>query len=292
MQARIVAFTVSLIFALPALAEPLSLRPRRAPGDSYELSLRATTSTETSLAPAAGKAFHENVQLDYRATVVVLEVDDAGQPLRERHYDAQLSYMRPEASRALFEKATYQVRRENGEIHVTVRGERLDPRYEAVVAKVLASQFEYSEGPALFDPGRPVEVGDSWELDAKRARLFLRQRGIDATHLAGSPTARLERRGEDASGERVIRFDIPIERFALAELPENARTSDSRARYGGEIRLSANGAPVGFSSNLEMSVQGVVPAPRVAHSVPWSFQRSQLSDQQSLPVESVLVSGL
>ena len=287
------AFTV-VALALPALAEEIVLKPRFEPGDSYQLSLRATTSTETSLSSGAEKAFHENVQLEYKTTVEVLEVDAAGQSVRERHHDVELTFMRPEESGSLFRKAIYQVRRSNGEIRIFVRGERVEPRVEKLIAGILGSQFEYTLGPALFDPGRPVEVGESWELDPSLTRRFLREQGLRGVELAEPATATLKLEGDGRTRERVIHFSIPIDRFELSELPENARTAGSRARYAGEIRLSRDpaGSPVTFSSNLDMSLQGVVPAPRVASSVPWSFQRSQISDQQTRRVESTLVSGL
>lgn len=288
-----VAFAL-VAFSLPALADEIVLKPRYKAGDSYRLSLRATTSTETSLSSGAEKAFHENVQLEYKTTVVVLEVDAVGQPLRERHHDVELTFMRPDESGSMFEKATYQVRRSDGEIQVFVRGKRLDPRFENLIAGILRSQFEYTLGPALFDPGRPVAVGETWELDPGLAKRFLRERGVQVVELAEPATATLTRQGQDKTSELVIHYSIPIERFEISELPQNARTAESEARYAGEIRLSREkgGAPVAFSSNLDLSMQGVVPAPRVASSVPWSFQRSQISDQQTQRVESTFVSGL
>jgi len=288
-----VAFTV-VALALPALADEIVLKPRFEPGDSYQLSLRATTSTETSLTGGAEKAFHENVQLEYETTVEVLEVDAAGQPVRERHHDVELTYMRPQESGSLFRKAIFQVRRANGEIRIFVRGERVEPRIEKLIAGVLSNQFEHTLGPALFAPGRPVEVGESWVLDPSLARRFLRERGLHGVELSEPATATLEQRGDGTASERVVHFSIPIARFELSGLPENARTAGSQARYAGEIRLSRDpgGSPVAFSSNLDMSVQGVVPAPRVASSVPWSFQRLQISEQQTQRVESTFVSGL
>jgi hypothetical protein len=292
----VVASSCFAVFAAPAFAEQLVLKPRYAVGDSYRLALRNTISTETSLSSGAEKAFHENVQVEYTTKVVVLEVDAAGQPLRERHHNAQLTFMRPNESGSLLERATFQVRREDGETRLFVKGKRLDARYEKLITDILDHQFQYTLGPALFDPGRAVEVGESWELDPKLTRKFLAERGLHVVALDGAATARLERRGEAASSELVIHYSIPIEQIEVPELPENARVADSQARFAGEIHLGpeAGGAPLAFSSNLDLSMQGVVPAPRVAFAtpVPWSFQRSQISDQQTQRIESTFVSGL
>ena len=100
--------------SLPALADPaeqISLRPRYHAGGAYVLSLSALKNAELVARGERGKAFREDVHLRYEANVLVLETDEAGIPVRERHQDVVLSYVRPDSSGSLFDQASFEVRR-------------------------------------------------------------------------------------------------------------------------------------------------------------------------------------
>jgi hypothetical protein len=221
---------------------------------------------------------------------VVLEADAEGRPVRERHEGARLVSERADDSRSLFQEgASLEVRRgPGGDVRVFSAGERVDRRVEAVVAEVLESQFEHTLAPSLFSPGRPVETGDSWELDRSLARRFLRQRGIRVVELGDSPTATLERRGAGDDGELVIRFVIPIAWFELGSMPVNTRATRSDARFEGTIRLSSDPhrRPAVYSANLAMAMDGVVTAPGLAKAIPWTLESSKRSDQRTLRMAS------
>ena len=83
--------------SLTALADPaeqISLRPRYHAGDAYVLSLSALKNAELVARGEKQKSFREDVHLRYEANVLVLETDAAGIPVRERHQDVVLSFVR------------------------------------------------------------------------------------------------------------------------------------------------------------------------------------------------------
>lgn len=274
-----------------AAAEELELRPGYAPGDAYALSLRATTETEALSRGGERDSFREKVQLDYRATVVVLEVDEEGRPTRERHGGVELTFERPGETGSLFGEGTrYEVERlPRGKIRLFVDGARAEAKVERIVGDLLGSQFEHTLGPKLFDPGRPVEVGESWSPSPAVARRFLRDQGIRVVQLGDPPTATL-REVREADGTRHLAIDtrIPIAWLEPSRLPENGKLSDSEATFEGQIRLPAGpGAPSrAYGSKLELRMQGVVAPPGANAKVPWTLESSTVSNQQTRVVDA------
>lgn len=265
-------------------AEEIQLRSRHRVGDSYALSLR--TSTQSALRAQSRKLQAEDVQLTYTATVEVLETDAAGRPVRERHAGAQLRYERPDGAGALFHQdAVFDVRRSaDGDVQLFAKDGRVDRKIEKLVGDVLATQFEYTLAPALLEPGRPVEIGETWELDPKIARRLLRAHDVRIVDFAGPATATLARGdGDDDANARVIRYRIAIARWEPGALPDNARTAESDAQVEGEIRLSADpdAAPLEHRSKLVSSLHGVVTASGVAAPVPWSLENASASEQST-----------
>jgi hypothetical protein len=277
--------SLSLLFALsvPAQAEEVRLQRRHHVGDSYALSLRTTT--QSALRAQSRKLQAEDVQLTYTATVEVLETDAAGRPVRERHGAAQLRFERPGESGALLrDGAVFDVRRtEAGDVQIFAKDGRVERKIEKLVGDVLATQFEYTLAPALLEPGRPVEIGETWELDRKVARRLLRAHDVRIVDFAGPATATLAHADDDDANARVIRYRIPIARWEPGTLPDNARTAESDAQVEGEIRLSADpdAAPLKHRSKLVSSLHGVLTASGVAAPVPWSLESASASEQST-----------
>lgn len=273
----------ALAIAAPANAEELRLQSRCEVGDSYALSLRTTTKSELRAKARTSKA--EDVQLTYTATVEVLETDAAGLPTRERHVGAQLRFERPGASGVLFQEgARFEVRRDAaGDVHLFTNDARVERKVERLVAQVLAARFEYSAVPALLDPGRAVELGETWQLDPKRARRLLRAQDVRVVDFAGPATATLARADGDDPSARILRYRIPIARWEPVALPENARTSASDAQVEGEIRFTVDphAAPLEHRSRLVSHLRGVTTASGVAAPVPWSLETASASDQST-----------
>jgi hypothetical protein len=264
-------------------AEELPLQRRLQIGDVYALSLR--TSTKSDLRARAREQKAEDVRLSYTATVEVLETDATGLPVRERHTGAQLRFERPGASGALFrEKAAFEVRRdEDGGVQLFATDRRVDRKLEKLVADVLAAQFERTLAPALLSPERPVEIGESWELDPGVARRLLRTHDVRIIDFAAPPTASLARADGDDPNARVIRYRIPIARWEPRHLPDNARTSESDALVEGTLRFSTrpDGAPIEHEARLVSSLHGVMTASGIAAPVPWSIENASASEQST-----------
>lgn len=287
---------LSLSLARPASAEEIVLTPRHAVGDSYVLSLRTTTSTEVLSGAAAGKSFEEAVDLDYHATIVILETDAAGRSVRELHEGVRLGYLRGGETGSLFQPgAAYELRRAGDELQLFAADRRLERHVERIVARVLASQFEHSPGPALLEPGRPVEIGESWTLDPTLARRFLLGQGVRVVEFGAPATATLERQpSEGGAGGLVIAYRIPVAWFEVGPLPPNAQTAASEARFEGRIGVPSerSGEPTRGSSSLAMRMNGVVAAPGAAtRAVPWRLASSRSSEQHTQRLERRLVSA-
>lgn len=284
---RCVAFgsALCLLAGLRASAEEIVLRPRYHAGDVYVLALSAVKNAEMSSRGEKRRPFREDVHLRYEANVRVLETDAAGIPLRERHQDVVLSFVRPDASGSLFaEKTSYEVRRADGEVQLFVRGERAERKLEQVVADVLESQFEYGIG-ALVDPGRPVGIGESWEIEPARVRSYLHARGVEAARFDEPATATLEPRRSDGA-TLVLRYRIPIASFEPSALPPNARAASSDGSLEGELLLdpAALRTPLRHSSKLALRMNGSVHGQGVAPSFPWRFRKTESLDQHTLTV--------
>ncbi len=287
---------LALLLASGASAEVIVLKPHYQPGDSYLLSLHTTAQTAVRSRGAGRKPFDEDVQLDYDARVVVLDVDANGKPVRERHEEVRLAFVRPGESGSLFqEHAAFEVRRAgDGEMRIFANEKRIERAVEKIVVDLLASQFEYSLGPALFDPRRAVAIGESWELDASVARKFLRERGVRVVDFDGPATATLEQQVVDGGEPSlVIRYRIAVDRWQPDALHPNGLTSASEGSVEGELRLAAgpHGQPLRHASKLVMRVNGVVTASRVADPVTWSLETSRSTEQSTQIVKKALAAN-
>lgn len=277
----------SLVIPATALAETLSLTPRFEVGDAYALTLDSVEETEAHGRGPGDRKVSEHVKLRYTAKVTVLETDASGLPVRERHDGVQMTFERPTQSGSLFQDGVSfdVVRTPEGEIQIHVGDRRATRRSERVLTQMLERQFEHSREATLIDPGRPVDVGETWELDPRQARLFLREHGIDAIELGEPPTATLTRSDPD---ELVVEYAIPIARLELEKMPDQARTSRSDGLFRGEIRLTdAAGSPgLEHASELEFNLSGMTPSRRPSESHPWHLARSASHHQRTLPITS------
>lgn len=273
---------VTLLVAPHVSAEEIVLRARYRPGDVYRLALNVSTTTEGTSKGLAGESVDENVRLRYRASVVVLEVDGDGRPVRERHARVSLTFDRPGESGSLFkEGVAYEVLRKDG-IEVLLGNQRVEPTLEKTLAEILEKQFEYTLEPALLEPGRAVDVGDSWQPDPSLARRFLLSRGIRVLEFGDGASATLRRkRDEEGRNGLVIDYRIPIARFELTRMPPHTAASRSEARLEGQIRLASEPrtAPTSVTSNLTLSMSGI--STGTAQSVPWSVRSSTIVEKSS-----------
>jgi hypothetical protein len=274
-------------------AEEIRLVARHRVGDTFSLALDATTHTRALSRSPATQAAGENVQLRYDAGVVILAVDSDGRSLRERHQNVRFRYERPDGSGSLLPAGThYELRRRsNGSARIFVGDERLDRRRESLITALLASQFEATLGPELLEPVDPVSVGDSWALDAGVARRFLRQQGLRILEFGAPASATLERVRNEPDAELRIRYEIPIARLELTQMPPNARTAVSDAHYRGELRLGPSRRLRLHTASLAVDLSGSILKRGVATSFPFALHSSKLVRQQIRWPSTTIVSG-
>lgn len=279
--------------ASPSSAEGINLRPRYTAGDKYVLALATTSQTNILARGEVARTIDEVVELRYSARVEVVETAADGSPLRERHETVELMIVQGEQTRSLFKNvkkgADFDVlRTADGAIQIFHDGQRVDSKLEKIVSHLLARQLEHGVG-ALVDPGREVEVGETWAIDADRVQDFLRVRGLQDAELDGPATATLEERPGD---RLVVRYSIPIAGFAMGELPSNARNARSRANLEGEVQLGAAGVhrPIGHSSALTVRIKASTSEPGKTRAAVWSVRRSESIVQHSQTVTDQLAS--
>jgi hypothetical protein len=267
-------FVAALAIAGRAEPDGVVLRPRFQAGDRYALMLSVDTKTRVN----ARESFREQVELRYAAQVEVLATDAAGIPVRERHAQAQLTSVRSDGTRELFAKDTqFELeRRADGSVAIEFREKRVEPRVEKIVGDLLAHQAEYALA-ALLDPGRPAAAGERWPIDAKRAAAFLSARGMSDVELDGAGSAALEEDGV------TLRYQIPIRAFALADLPEGSRSTRSKGRLEGEVKLDPRGPhrPRTRTEELVLDVAGTIAAAPGAPAAKWRLRRYQEVEQQT-----------
>ncbi len=293
------AFLLTIVTASWAGAadHEVSLTPRDFfPGDSYALFLRTDSTTEAHLRSTPVRSHWDMVELRYSAAVIVTEVDDEGIPTRERHEGAQLTYVRPYETEALFdEKVSLDIHRlSRGRVEIYHAGERVAGKIERTIEKVLAQQFEYGLGPELFTPSQPVAVGDTWALDPWVARRFLRQLGVRAIRVSKDATATLVRsHREGAVGELAIRYSIPIPWFAPERMPAYSLPADSNGLLEGEIVLPPHPAlgHIGHSSMLTLSAHGSLRVTAPGGGKAWLVQSAIEADQRTRMVKKRLGSA-
>jgi len=271
-------------FALSVAAAGLSLTPRFEPGDRYQLSLQSQTKTAALSRAPEHRSFDESVRLDYRATVVVLETDGSGRPVRELHQNVDLRFSRPSASRSLFQEgASYEVRRGHGDMQIFIGDRRAPADVERVVVDLLKNRFDREAFTSWIEPGRTVEVGETWELDGSSARRLLSDRGIHVRGFDGPPTATLEANGSSL----LVRYRIPLGRVELDEMPPNTETAKSHSVYEGQIELPGDSGHMAHSSNFAFDIQGGVWNSGVAPSFAWRMEREHSTVQQIQMIERV-----
>jgi hypothetical protein len=283
----LLAATLIGFAALSASAEEVVLRPHYSQGDSYALSLTTQNGARIAARGPVAKGFNEDAEIRYSATVVVLEVDAVGAPLRERHQGADLTIVRPGETNVPFLSGTFEVRRTGGRPQIFIGGERADRDVEQVVTRLLANQLEYGVG-ALIDPGRSVAVGESWEIPEARVRAYLKDQGVRDVKLDGPATATLARIQDDG---RAVRYRIPISSFTLKKLPANARTARSGGSLEGEVALGAQRRPVHHVASLVLEMNGAIVKTGVTTAYPWSYRVAKASEQRTRKVEPALASA-
>lgn len=294
MRTRRLALFALAISCAPASAraEELSLRSRLRPGDSYRLSLSVLTQTEASARGPGAESFDETVRLQYRAGVTVLEVDAEERPVREQHRGVSLTFERPGDSGPLFqEPVSFEVRRKE-RLEIFAGNERLDARLEKPMADVLEKQFEYTLEPALVDPGRAVEVGESWAPSEDLARRFLLSRGVRVLAFGDGAVATLRRApGNDGTTGLVVDYSIPIARLELLRMPDHAEAARSEGVLDGQIRLASEPGtpPVSTKSSLTLDLSGL--SRTAAQSMPWSLRSSVTVERTTSPAGDLATSG-
>lgn len=291
--ARSALLILTVCVGAPSGAEDLALQPRYQAGDVYSLSLHTRSHTVQS---RGNERALDDAELRYRATVIVLETDADGRPVRERHHGVKLDFARPETSGSLLaDGASFELRRDrDGGVRLFAADGRLDRDVEKTIERALAAQLGFSAVPALLQPDRAVAVGESWTIDPRRVRHLLRDRGMRAVDLDGDATATLEQVG--AGDERVlaVRYRIPVSRWEPRKLHPNQRTAASQATVEGEVRLAADGSlrPVGHTARLVRRVQGVKAAWGVAAPVAWSLETAESSEESTRLVQRGLAANL
>ncbi len=279
---------ILLVFA-PVLAgaEPLALRTAFEVGDAYLLQLSTRTETEAESRTGETRRFVEEVELRYRADVVVLAVDPTGRPTRERHFGVRLTHQRPDGNGTLFGSGTnFEVRREAGETRLYVKGERVAQRLETVVADVLRWQFEPGVGPDLLDPGRAVSEGESWPLDPELAERFARSHGVRVLTMGDPGRATLER--DPDTDQLGVTYEVPIRSFTLDRLPQGRRPSETTAVLAGRVRLPTGPRElVTHTSRLELALHGSAAPEGSALPWPWSARSRTTAEERAERVPSV-----
>ncbi len=265
--------------------EELQLAPSYRAGDAYQLVLRSSSNTRASSRGRFGRHFRDDVRLEYRARVIVLDTR-GGLPVLEHHEQVELRFERPGDSGSLFREGTaFDVYRdEQGEVEIRIGSHRA-PEIEQVVAELLEGQLEQSVAARLFQPRRGVAMDEPWPLDPGLLGLFLREQGIESFELGGEATAVLRRvAAEDFSGH-AIDYRIPLDCVETGGMPEDSMPSeDSTAELRGSILVPEDPTqrPIVFSSGAELRVSGASVTGNVVYTQPWSVVRSQRSDQQLL----------
>jgi hypothetical protein len=284
--------SLALAVGVPAIAENITLVPDHEPGDAYVLTLSARTETDAASGGSVNKRFREMMRVDYQATVLVLEVDSEGGPIRERHDDVRMVVRSTKGSGPVFEGDTsFEVHRgEDGELSVLSDGFRVPPKKGRAITRVLETRFEHSLEPSVLDPGGPVAVGDTWELDRTLARRMLWQRGVRVVEFAEPATATLvQRAGEDGKLGLEIDYRIPISWLRVEGLFEGAMAGQTRGVLAGTVRLAASpeGMPISRKSQLTLNVEGAATTSgRVGGSrpYPWSVSASKVVEQTAVKV--------
>ncbi len=303
MECRILGAIAALLLLVPGapgLAGELTASLDFRTGDRFQLSLRTETTTSGLARSGEPHVFDEAVRLEYDATVLVLETSESGRPVRERHEDVALAVTRPDGSSSVFGgNATLEVRWADRGIEIFSGDERAPEAFEDIVGEMLTQRFDRAAFAAWLEPPPSVAVGDRWELDADQTRRMLAERGLRAAGFEAPPTATLERHGES----RVIHYRIPVQRFAIDELPQRTRVARSQAVLEGRLGLPGPATAGAFvhSSSLTLDMSGSVAgsAPTVtwsfdreakrsdAPSQHWRLGRSSSVDQRIVPIEQV-----
>lgn len=277
-----VASFVCLGLVTVAPAQEVRLELRQRPGDVYQLDLSTRTETEARSQSPERRTFEEEVTLTYRARVEVLEVDEAGRAVVERHQRVELTFDRPDGSGSLFPVGTsYEARLDSaGRWQLWSRSGRLAGDVERVVGDVLGGQLERTELSRWIDPGRPVAVGERWELAEEAARGLFRSQGLRLLKLERPATATLHRASPDGRALEV-RYRVEAAWCEPLEVPVNTSTGRTGAVLEGEVSLSGepHGRPVAHQARLETEMRGVIDKRGVARPVAWRVERSARTDQ-------------
>lgn len=286
----VAAACVACLAQMTAAAEAVSLRKGYSPGDEYQVSLATTSRTDVQTRGDFPRTTADEARFTYEARVAVLAIAPDGSPARERHTDVKLSVDRDGHALSLFKPGTSLdvVRDAGGEIQIFHGERRIDASTEAIVRRLLSCQLEHSVA-SLIDPGRAIEVGESWRLDEGRIQSFLRDQGVDDAVVGKRATATL---ATNRDGRLVVRYHIPLHRLALNQLPATARGARVKASLDGEVLLGVDGnhRPIGHSSALAVRIAATNRAQGATRAVDWRIRHSESIVQHSETITDELAS--
>lgn len=289
-KAIVLGLSLGCLVAFGASAEGIRIRPGYAAGDEYAVSLATTTRTDFRARGDVARSLDEELEFRYSAHVVVVEIAADGSPVRERHEGVELTVVEKDGPRSLLKKgaALDVVRTADGAVQIFHGGKPVDPQLAKIVGQLLARQLEHGVA-ALVDPGRAVEVGETWQIEGERVQAFMRSRGIQEAKLDGPATATLEAL---PGGRLAVRYRIQMDGFALGELPSNTHNARSKAKLEGEVQLESVGVhrPIGHTSDLALRIKATMKKPGNTRTASWSVRRSESVVQRSETLTDQLAS--
>jgi hypothetical protein len=214
-----------------------------------------TTRTSKNGGPPKTETVRRRVELD--AVTEIRAVDDNRRATEIRYVIDRLEAAGPKGLRPILPpKSELVVLRKAGTPgELRIESQPLDEASLQALKSVIPTTLGVNTEQHVFGTTEPRKIGDSWPVDADRARDGIAEVGIRSPGKARGTTRVVEQRQEGGEDCLFVLGQLELDRFELPDMPQGARTERSRLamRFSGAYPLDL-ARPV-RRQNISISMQ-------------------------------------
>lgn len=198
-----------------------------------------TTRTSKNGGPPKTETVRRRVELD--AVTEIRAVDDNRRATEIRYLIDRVEAAGPKGLRPILPPRSELVvlRKAGTPGELRIESKPLDDASLQALKSVIPTSLGANTEQHVFGTTEPRKIGDSWPIDADRARDGIAEVGIRSPGKARGTTRVVEQRQEGGEDCLFVLGQLELDRFELPDMPPGARTERSRLamRFSGAYPL-------------------------------------------------------